>query len=236
MALIYLVEDDPVFAKLACELLDKAGHQATVFDTPHQFFYHVGKLPPKCALVDWLLPEMNGVDVVRRLRQLLGRSVGVIMLTAMDAEESVVQALEAGADDYIVKPGLDGILLARIDALLRRLAPEAQPLQRVRSGPYELDFSTQTVLLDGEPIELAPREFDLAWTLFSQTSKLFTKQELLAAIWGKQGEYSFHTIAQHIYSIRKKLCLVERGYRLVAVYASGYRLEPPLPEASPDAL
>jgi DNA-binding response OmpR family regulator len=99
--------------------------------------------------------------------------------------------------------------------------------KRIEIGPYVLDYTQQQVLVDGIAVELTPREFDLAWTLFCSPARLFTKQELLAAIWGKNSEFGYHTIAQHVYSVRKKLALVEHGFKLLAVYASGYRLEWP---------
>jgi DNA-binding response OmpR family regulator len=228
MALIHILEDDETFARSVQGVLERRNHEVRVFTTPHAMFYQLAKAQPRCAIIDWMLPEMMGVDVVRRLRQQMGRNVGLMMLTAMDAEKNVVEALEAGADDYIVKPGTSAVLTARVEALLRRLAPEAATLaKRFEVGPYLLDFAMQSVTIEGRPVELTPREFDLAWTLFGSPSRLFTKQELLAAIWGKNSEFGFHTIAQHVYTIRKKLNLSEHGFKLLAVYASGYRLEFP---------
>lgn len=227
MALIHVLEDDDIFAGSVQRALS-ANHDVQCFATPHAFFYQLSKLQPRCAIIDWMLPEMIGVEVVRRLRQIAGRSIGVIMLTAIDAEQNVVEALEAGADDYIVKPGTNAVLNARVDALLRRLGAEpATTAKRIVVGPYTLDFAMQSVTVDGQAVELAPREFDLAWTLFCSPSRLFTKQELLAAIWGKGGEFGYHTIAQHVYAVRKKLALADHGFKLLAVYATGYRLEWP---------
>jgi DNA-binding response OmpR family regulator len=232
MALIHVLDDDKQFSQAVQTALQGQSHQVRCFDTPHAFFYQLSKEQPRCALIDWALPEMQGVDVVRRVRRQAGRKLGLIMLTAMDGEENVVQALSAGADDYIVKPGPQAVLAARVDALLRRLAEEpAARDQRIELGPYVLDFAQQTVCVCGEPVELTPRELDLAWTLFSCPSRLFTKQELLSAIWGKNCAHGYHTISQHVYSIRKKLSLADHGFKLLAVYASGYRLQ--CPDAAP---
>jgi DNA-binding response OmpR family regulator len=228
MALIHLIEDDEIFARSVQGVLERHNHEVQCFTTPHAFFYQITKQPPRCAIVDWMLPEMIGVDVVRRLRQQFSRNLGVIMLTAIDAEKNVIEALNAGADDYIVKPGTSAVLIARVEALLRRLGEEtATTAKRIDVGPYTLEFSQQSARLNGELLELTPREFDLAWTLFCSPSRLFTKQELLAAIWGKNAEFGHHTIAQHVYSVRKKLALADHGFKLLAVYASGYRLEWP---------
>jgi two-component system, OmpR family, response regulator RegX3 len=226
MALVYIVEDDPDTARRVRALLTDSGHQVEWFDTPHKFFYQLSKHSPALALVDWMLPEMTGIDVVLRLRQQLGRAVGVLMLTAMDSEQSVVTALQAGADDYVVKPGADAVLLARVQALLRRSLPAA-PLNTLALGPYRFDYALQLTHVHEQVVDLAPREFDLAWTLFSQPSRLFTKDELQAAIWGKGEDTGHHTITQHVYLLRKKLALADHSARLVSVYASGYRLEVP---------
>lgn len=227
MALIYLLEDDPDCSASVEQWLTRAGHQVKIFARPHEFFYEVSKQAPRCAVVDWRLPEMEGIDVVARLRQLLSTGVGVVMLTGLDTEESVVRALKAGADDYIVKPGSESIVVARIDALLRRMTPAASTLTQIDRPPYLLDFGRREVKVDGRVVELAPREFDLAWILFSEPARLFTRQELLAAVWGRNHEAGVHTVAQHVYLIRRKLALTEHGFRLNAVYGTGYRLELP---------
>jgi DNA-binding response OmpR family regulator len=226
MAWIYMVEDDADIAHRVCDLLVRHGHQTQWFDTPHKLFYELGKRRPALVLVDWMLPEMPGVDVVARVRQLLGRSVAILMLTALESEESVVLALQTGADDYVIKPSTDALILARVEALLRRMT-QAAPASVIAIGPYRFEFSQQSATIGGQAVELTPREFDLAWTLFSQPSRLVTKDELQAAIWGKGSDLGHHTIAQHVYLLRKKLELSKFGARLVAVYASGYRLELP---------
>jgi DNA-binding response OmpR family regulator len=226
MALIHILEDDDACACALSELLSRQGHEVERFSTPHGFFYQLSKFPPRCAIVDWMLPEMSGFEVVKRTRQQVGGRVGIIMLTALDAEAKALAALAAGADDYLVKPTTDALLAARIEALLRRLVPaQVAMAKQIELGPYVLDLCTRKASIDGCDAQLAPREFDLAWTLFAQPSRLFTKDELLASIWGKHTEFGDHTIAQHVYALRKKLALVDHGFRLLSVYATGYRLE-----------
>lgn len=227
VALVYVMEDDLQVANDVCALLVSQGHEVQCFATPHEFFYQLGKRAPACVLVDWLLPEMAGPDVVRRIRQLLGTSVGVLMLTAMDSEDNVVQGLEAGADDYVTKPYAERTLAARVDAVLRRVAAQHTPAATLECGPYRFEYALQRTMLDGHLLVLTPREFDLAWTLFLHPARLWTKAELQSAIWGKGDDVSFHTIAQHVYSVRKKLKLAARGVRLLTVYGTGYRLEVP---------
>lgn len=226
MAQIHILEDDEPFAAALAELLARQGHEPMCFATPHEFFYQLSKLPPRCAIIDWMLPEMNGLEVVKRTRQLVGGQMGLLLLTALDAQDKAIAALAAGADDYLVKPVADGLLAARIEALLRRLVPaEVSMAKRIELGPYTLDLATRMGSVNGRDVGLAPREFDLAWILFAQPSRLFTRDELLALIWGKGSTFGAHTVAQYVYALRKKLELVDHGFRLQSVYATGYRLE-----------
>jgi two-component system, OmpR family, response regulator RegX3 len=151
-----------------------------------------------------------------------------MMLTAIDDEPSVVQALEAGADDYIVKPCPRSVLRARVEALLRRLRPESATLsQRIEADPYALDFAQRSVTLHAQVVSLTRREFDLAWVLFCNPSRLFTRRELLDAVWGRDCNFESHNVAQHVSAIRRKLDLARHGFRLLATHSIGYRLEWP---------
>jgi two-component system, OmpR family, phosphate regulon response regulator PhoB len=224
---IFMLEDDEQFAVTIAERLRACTYEVSVFHHPHALFYELTKGSPTLVIVDWMLPEMTGLDVVKRLRQTVGTGIAIMMLTQMDSEEHIVGALEAGADDYVVKPGAGNELTARVKAVLRRYSPAKEAVLEISSGPYVLDFRTQSAAIDGRKAELAPREFDLVWTFFSSPGRLFSKSELLAAIWGRQADPTEHTITQHIYSVRKKLSLAEHGFRLTSVYGTGYRLEQP---------
>lgn len=225
MASIYLLEDDPAYAQMVAAWLSDRGHAVSTFELPHEFFYAASKRPPRCAVIDWRLPEMEGVDVVARLRRQWPSGLGIVMLTAMDQEHYVVQALAAGADDYIAKPAARAVTVARIEALLRRLAPPAASDDCIDAPPYRFEFAIRKAMCAGRVVNLSPREFDLASALFREPHRLFTREELLAAVWGKEKETGGQTLVQHIYAVRKKLALLDHGYRIVPVYGSGYRLE-----------
>lgn len=225
MASIYLLEDDPAYAQTAAAWLRDQGHVVNAFELPHEFFYAVAKLPPKCAIIDWRLPQMEGVDVVARLRRQLPSGVGIVMLTAMDQEHYVVQALAAGADDYIVKPASRAVTVARVEALLRRISPPHSDDDCIDTPPYRFEFAIRKAKCGGRVVNLSPREFDLAWALFREPNRLFTRDELLAAVWGKEKDTGGQTLVQHIYAVRKKLALLAHGFQIVPVYGSGYRLE-----------
>jgi DNA-binding response OmpR family regulator len=226
MTQIHILEDDEACAGALAELLIRQGHEPKCFSAPHEFFYQLTKLPPRCAIIDWMLPEMSGLEVVKRTRQLVGGQMGIILLTALDDEDKAIAALGAGADDYIVKPATDVLLATRLKALLRRLVPAQTAMaKRIDLGPYALDLCTRSASIDGRDAGLAPREFDLAWTLFAQPSRLFTKDELIGLVWGRQTDFDVHTIAQHVCALRKKLELVAHGFKLQSVYGTGYRLD-----------
>jgi DNA-binding response OmpR family regulator len=225
---IFLLEDDKDFATAVEDSLSKHGFDVSVFHLPHQFFYEVKKSCPSLAIIDWMLPEMNGIDVVRGLRQLQSTRLAIIMLTQMDSAEHIVNALDVGADDYLVKPEHGRVLLARVNAVLRRYYPQAtEAILSIKRTPFRLEFGSRETFVGEVAVALAPREFDLVWTLFLNPGRLFSRSELLAAVWGKHEDPGEHTLTQHIYAVRKKMALAEHGYRIVPVYGTGYRLELP---------
>lgn len=224
---VFMVEDSPESAQAITQALRQHRYEVTPFESPHEFFYALKKRSPKLVIVDWMLPEMDGVELVKRFRATMGPQVPVMMYTNVDGEHSVVAALGAGADDYVSKDTSVRVLLARINALARRAVDGYQPSDNKVVGPYRLLFSAQEVYVDDERIDVTPREFDLIWVLMNNPGRLFQKEKLAAAIWGKQAENKFHTLSQHIYTIRKKLRLTDFGYRLLCVYGSGYRFELP---------
>jgi DNA-binding response OmpR family regulator len=226
---IYLLEDDPDFSAAVKESLQRAGFEVDAFGLPHELFYEVKKVRPNLLIVDWMLPEMTGLEVVRNLRQLYGEQFAMIMLTQMDTEEHIVSALQAGADDYLIKPECGAILVARANAVLRRYQTATiEAVLTIERTPYRLLFESRQAYLNEQLIALAPREFDLLWVLFQNPNRLFSRAELLAAVWGKRDDVGEHTLTQHIYAIRKKLSFAEHGYRVAPVYGSGYRLEGPV--------
>jgi DNA-binding response OmpR family regulator len=242
MPTIHILEDETRSRGSLCGLLEQRGHATHNLANAHDYFYRLNKQPPRCVVVDWSFSDISGMEIVQRTRQLLGGHVGLIMLTDTEREDQAVLALDAGADDCFARPARNALLVARIEALLRRLVPaQVAEAKRLSVGPYTLDLGRRRITVNGIDAGLAPREFDLAWILFSQPSRLLTKDELLALIWGKRAETGAHTIAQNIYALRKKLAFAGNGFELQSVYASGYRLERvaeralPLSRAGPPA-
>ena len=172
-----------------------------------------------------MLPEISGLQVLNRVRELLGHSTPVMMLTCMDSESMIVDALSAGADDFLVKPMSAAVLRARLEAHARRLRPVAAPVKALELGPYRLDFQTQSAHVAGERVVLTPKEFDVAWVLMNNPNRFISKAELVATIWGRLDNAAAHTIAQHMHALRKKLRMRNYGARICAVYGQGYRFE-----------
>lgn len=147
----------------------------------------------------------------------------VIFITARQGESDIVAALEAGADDYLVKPVRQFELLARIGALARRAQPETEVLEH---DPYTFDTSNRQISVDGEPIKLTEKEYDLALFLFRNRGRVLSRQHLLTSVWGTSAELNTRTVDTHASRLRKKLKLsATEKWKLTSIYQHGYRLE-----------
>jgi DNA-binding response OmpR family regulator len=226
MPAIHVLEQTHSHEDTLTATLQRRGFEVQRFDTAHDFFYQLSKRPPRCLVVDWMFNDIGGLEIVQRTREVLGPHVGIVVVTPKPCEESAMAAFRTGCDDCMPRPVRGGLLAVRVEALLRRVAgsPTAQA-KRIDVGPYELDMASRTVAVDGWDAGLSPREFDLAWLLFSHPSRLLTREELLAMLWGRGAQAGAHTITQHVYALRKKLAFDAHGFALQSVYGTGYRLE-----------
>jgi DNA-binding response OmpR family regulator len=175
-------------------------------------------------VLDWMLPDMTGIEVLDWLRQLEDRTP-VLFVTSRDTENDIVEALRHGADDFLVKPPRRSELLARLKALKRRADGFAGngPLT---VGAYELDAGSTSARLHGELLELTERQFQLALVLFRNPGRLLSRQYLLEAVWGLNAQVQTRTLDIHVSQLRTLLRLADNGWRINSVYAHGYRLEP----------
>ena len=178
-------------------------------------------------LLDWQLPDISGIQVLEWIRQHLDWAVPIIFLTMRKAEEDIVQALNAGADDYIVKPLSAEVTLARVRNVLRRsgqISPQESGLQ---AEPYRIDLIAKTISLGDEAINLTQREFDLAAYIFRNSGKVLSRETLLQEVWGVTATINTRTVDTHVCRLRRKLAIMpENGWRLQSIYQYGYRLEP----------
>lgn len=223
---IGLLEDDGHQAQVMQVWLQAAGHDCQIHHTGKEFCDAVLRERFDLLMLDWLLPDTNGIQILQWVRANCDWPVPVIFVTRMDKEEDVVLALEQGADDYMTKPVKPLEMLARITALSRRAHPQSERPGDLTIGLYRLNVNSRTIDHAGERIDLTHKEFDLALFLFRSPGRLLSRGQILEAVWGTTAELNTRTVDTHISRIRNKLGLVpENGWKLSAVYQHGYRLE-----------
>lgn len=221
---IAIAEDDPDQADLVALWLEDADHTTRVFGTAAATLEALNKERFDLLVIDWMLPDGTGADIIRWARANLGWETPILVVTARDDEDTVVSALQAGADDYVVKPPKMLELLARVAALGRRMRSGALPVLRL--GAFEIDIQRQQLAMDGEPVVLTQKEFDLSAYLFQNPGKLLSRDHLLNKIWGIHADVDTRTVDTHVSRLRKKLGLNgSKGWKLVPVYGVGYRFE-----------
>ena len=219
-----LLEDNADHATLITAALQAAGHSFEVYATGARLLQAIVRETFDVLVLDWMLPDLSGLEVLDRLRQRADR-IPVIFVTSRDAEQDIVEALAHGADDFLVKPARPAELLARLAALKRR--SDKLPARELLSvGPYEFDPATSATRVRGAPVGLSQRQFQLALVLFRNTGRLLSRQYLLEAVWGLNAQVQTRTLDIHVSQLRTALRLPENGWRITSVYAHGYRLEP----------
>jgi two-component system response regulator RegX3 len=222
---IALLEDDRDQAALVEMWLADASFDIASYPTGEAFLGAIRQERYDLYILDWLLPGVTGLDVLRSLRGGARDSTPVLFVTQFDAEEKVVEALEAGADDYVAKPVTRAVLLARVRALLRRAGD--QPPAEPTVGVYRIDAAARCVHVRDNAVQLTEREFELARYLFARVGRVVTRDELLREVWRVNAEgLETRTIDTHVSKLRRKLDLnAEHGLRLQSIYNHGYRLE-----------
>jgi two-component system response regulator RegX3 len=222
--LIAIVEDDPDQSAALAFWLAEEGHETAEFSTGEALIDALGKRYFDLYVVDWILPDMHGDEVIRQIRLRIGWDTPILVATSRNREEEIVAGLGAGADDYLSKPVRQLEFIARVGALGRRLKPRIQAVLQI--GRYEFDTEQQRVRIDGSPVEFTQKEFDLAWYLFSNPGKLFSRNHLLDKIWGVTADVDTRTVDTHVSRLRRKLMLNEaNGWKLESIYGYGYRMD-----------
>ena len=220
------LEDDLDQAAMVKLWLEATSHECSHFDRSTDFIQQVKLGNFDLLILDWELPDMNGVEVLQVIRSTINPSIPVLFCTQRDAEEDVVRALETGADDYMVKPVREAELKARIEALARRAGVVDAERESSTLGPYSFDIVSRSATLGGEAVTLTEKDFDLAVCLFTNVGRVLSRKHLLETIWGVTAEVNTRTVDVHISRIRKSLKIApENGYRVKTVYQHGYRLE-----------
>lgn len=223
---IVALEDDLSQAQLIQKVLAEEGFATDVFYEGSKLIYTLRKEAYDLFILDWEVPGMSGFEVLQWIRSNLGFGVPVIFVTSRTLEEDVITGLQAGADDYLVKPFRPAELIARIRSLLRRVYPERPVSETFSIGPLVIDPARQIITRNGIPAELTKMEFELASLLLSSLGRLVSKSELSHRIWGRDISPQSRTVDTHLSRVRIKLGLrPELGFKLSTVYGLGYRLQ-----------
>ena len=219
---ILVVEDEPKILRIVCDYLDRAGFRSVEAVDGRTALQLAQRDKPDLVVLDLGLPDMDGLDVIRRLRE---RSrVPVVVLTARGEESDRLVGLELGADDYVVKPFSPKEVVARVRAVLRRTEQAAEPGRVVRAGDVTVDLDRMSVTAGERAVELTRTEIQLLATLARQPGRVFTRAQLLDAIHGVEVESYERAIDAHVKNIRRKLEADPRRPRYVlTVHAVGYR-------------
>lgn len=222
---IAFLEDDAGFAPSVVAWLKEAGHEVEWFRSGRECLRAMAETRFDLCMFDWMVPDMSGPEVMANLK-LKGIMPPVIFLTARDAEEDVVAIMQAGADDYVIKPPSKAVLIARLHAVARRCAAKIRPEPVQDLGSILVDFGARRFIVEEAPVKLTEKETELALYLFSRIGQLLPRGHLIQVVWGSSPDIDTRTVDVHISHLRAKLSLLpEKGWRLTSVYRQGYRLE-----------
>lgn len=222
---VLIVEDEPDIRRLVVLTLEREGFRCRASATGTEALREVKAKVPDLVVLDLMLPEVDGLEVCRRLRaDRVTSALPIIMLTAKADEVDRVVGLEMGADDYLVKPFSPRELAARVRALLRRVRQRETP-RALSVGTLTLDADRHLVTAGGQPVPLTPKEFDLLQALLESAGRVLSREQLLARVWGyaRADEIESRTVDVHVRRLRAKLGV--EGRRIATLKGVGYRFE-----------
>ena len=222
---ILVVEDEEALATLLQYNLDKEGYAVRVCGDGEDALMVIDEKQPDLVILDWMLPTVSGIEVCRRLRQKSAtRNLPIVMLTARGEESDRIRGLDTGADDYVVKPFSMTELAARVRAVLRRIRPGLAE-DRVRQGDIVIDRVAHRVKRGGEEVHLGPTEFRLLDHFMQYPGRVFSREQLLNAVWGSDVYVETRTVDVHIGRLRRALGHSSAGDPIRTVRSAGYSLD-----------
>ncbi|MCC5995968.1 MAG: phosphate regulon transcriptional regulator PhoB [Oceanicaulis sp.] len=223
---VLIVEDEDALSELLQYNLKKEGFRVSVAADGEEAIMLVEERQPDVVLLDWMLPKISGIEVCRRLRSRQeSRNLPIIMLTARGEEADRIRGLDTGADDYIIKPFLMKELFARVRAVLRRIRPGLAE-DMVQAGDIVIDRVAHKVVRAGEDVHLGPTEFRLLDYFMQHPGRVFSREQLLDAVWGSDVYVETRTVDVHIGRLRKALNKVGGPDPIRTVRSAGYALNP----------
>ena len=222
---VLVVEDEEALATLIHYNLGKDGYRVSLCGDGEEALILVDEKQPDIILLDWMLPTVSGIEVCRRLRQRAEtRNIPIIMLTARGEESDRIRGLDTGADDYVVKPFSMSELTARVRAVLRRIRPGLAEDQ-VRRGDITIDRVAHRVQRGEKDVHLGPTEFRLLDHLMQHPGRVFSREQLLDAVWGSDVYVETRTVDVHIGRLRRALNAAHENDPIRTVRSAGYALE-----------
>jgi two-component system, OmpR family, response regulator ResD len=224
---VLIVDDEPTITDVVCRYLERAGYEARAAHDGLEAVAAVAARRPDLIVLDIMLPGIDGLEVMQRVRADGGRAIGVILLTAKGEEHDRIAGLRRGADDYVAKPFSPAELVARVDAVLRRTQPRGDDEPPLVSGELHIDPAARRVHLRGGEVPLTQREFDLLLHFARHPGRVFTREQLMDAVW----QFAFYTdtatVTVHVRRLRAKLEDDPASPRwLQTVWGVGYRFQP----------
>jgi len=222
---VLVVEDEDALAQLLKYNLEKEGYRVSVAGDGDEALVLAEESPPDLVVLDWMLPKAPGIEVARRLRaRQATRNTPIVMLTARSEESDRIRGLDVGADDYVTKPFSMNELLARLRAVMRRIRP-ALAEDKVSVGDIVMDRVAHRVKRDGREVHLGPTEFRMLEHFMQHPGRVFSREQLLDAVWGSDVYVEARTVDVHIGRLRKALMAGAERDPIRTVRSAGYALE-----------
>jgi two-component system phosphate regulon response regulator PhoB len=224
---ILVVEDDRDIRELVCQSLAQNDFQTVGVRDVQEAKQSLAESSPDCLVVDWMLPDGSGVELIRWMRRHdQYQQIPVLMLTARAQESDMITGLDSGADDYLTKPMSLRELNARVKALLRRPAAYQEQKDIIQVGPLSLNSRTHEIFVGEVPIELTSTEFKLLQLLMENSKKVFSREQILDTVWGVNTYLGDRTVDVHILRLRKLLKPHGVDGMIATVRGTGYRISP----------
>ncbi len=222
MALIYIVEDDESIREIESIALKNSNYIVSAFENAKEFYKKLDELVPDLILLDVMLPDESGYDIVRKLRKRPAtQEIPIIMVTAKTTEMDMIKGLDGGADDYIKKPFSIMELITRVKALLRRTAKDEPKLLKL--DDLVIDHERHVVTVNNEPVDLTYKEYELLRLLMGSQGIVMTRDVIMRSVWDTDFEGETRTVDMHIKTLRHKLG--DYGSRIKTVRNVGYVIE-----------
>jgi two-component system phosphate regulon response regulator PhoB len=222
---VLLVEDDPAIAELIRHHFTKEGFTVTTTPSGEEALILVEEIRPALVVLDWMIEDVSGIEVCRRLRRSNGNAaMPILMLTARGEEEDRIRGLETGADDFVTKPFSPKELVARARALLRRSSPNLVA-ERLNYAGLEMDVAAHRVRREGKPVSLGPTEYRLLRHFLQHPEKVFSRQQLLELVWPHNEDIELRTVDVHIRRLRQALERPGAQDLIRTVRSEGYALD-----------